>query len=184
MKRNLFNASNKIKITLYIIISFIILTCVELVFFMPKVKNAIKDSDAIELINQAKTKKQQSDFNIYTLFFVSMNNNIISYNYKGNKRVDFLHDSFEYQLKSPPMTALEKYCVTFIPENTKLIGVTSSEKATYLNVSKELLNSLNFSLCYEQLEAQALSINRDGKFFLLIDGNLYNKDKVLIKEFS
>lgn len=184
MERNNCNMKNKTKITLFIIISFVILTIVELIIFAPKVKKALIDSDAKELILLAKEKDDLSTYRNYTLFFVSMDNNIISFNYNGTKRHTFLHDSFEYQLKTPPQIALENYCVTFIPENTKLIGVTSKEKATYLNVSKELLNSDNFSLCYNQLKSQALNVNSQAKFFLLVEGNLYNENKEVIKKYN
>ncbi len=184
MKRNISYPKNKTKIILYIVLLFIILTGIELIIFLPKVKKAIIDSSAIELINDAKINKENSDLREYNLFFVSMNNSIIEFNYLGSKRSNYLHDSFEYQLKSTPEIALKKFCVTFIPEGTKLIGVTSKDKATYLNVSKELLNSYNFELCYNQLKAQALSINQEAKFFLLIEGDLYNEKKEMVKKFS
>ncbi len=184
MKRNNSQINNKKRFVLYIIISFVILTIIELMIFIPKVKQAIIDSNAIELVNQAKLNNEQSNYRDYSLFFVSMDNNIISFKYTGSKRSDFIHDSFEYQLISPPLSALKKYCVSFIPENTKLIGVTSKEKATYVNVSKEILNSDNFSLCYQQLKAQALSINSEAKFFLLIENSLYNQNKELIKRYN
>ncbi|MDC7236879.1 MAG: hypothetical protein PQJ45_03795 [Sphaerochaetaceae bacterium] len=184
MKRNNSQINDKKKIVLYIIISFVILTIIELLIFLPKVRQAIVDSNAIELVNQAMLNSEQSNYRDYTLFFVSMDNNIISFKYTGSNRSDFVHDSFEYQLLSPPLIALKKYCVSFIPNETQLIGVTSKEKATYVNVSKEILNSDNFSLCYQQLKAQALSINSEAKFFLLIEGNLYNQDKELIKKYN
>jgi hypothetical protein len=184
MKRFTFGNNNKFKNILIIIFCFIILTIIELLIFYPKVKKAVIDSNAIELINTAKQNKEDSQYRDYNLFFVSMNNNIISFKYSGKKRYNLLHDSFEYQLKTPPISALKKYCVTLIPEGTKLIGVTSEDKATYLNVSKEILNSPNFKLCYQQLKAQSLSINKEAKFFLLIEGDLYNEDKQLIKKYS
>ncbi len=184
MKRNISYPKNKTKIILYIVLLFIILTGIELIIFLPKVKKAIIDSNAIELINEAKINKENSNLRDYNLFFVSMDNNIIGFNYSGRSRTNYLHDSFEYQLKSTPEIALKKFCVTFIPEGTKLIGVTAKDKATYLNVSKELLSCNNFELCYNQLKAQALSINKEAKFFLLIEGNLYNEKKELIKKFS
>ena len=99
MERNNCNMKNKTKITLFIIISFVILTIIELIIFAPKVKKALIDSDAKELILLAKEKDDLSTYRNYTLFFVSMDNNIISFNYNGTKRHTFLHDSFEYQLK-------------------------------------------------------------------------------------
>lgn len=182
MKRNKFNKKNNITITIYILAIFVILTIFELIFFLPKVKQAIRDSAAIELINEAKEKKEDLSFRDYTLFFISMDNNVISFSYRGTKRYNFLHDSFEYQLMSPPLNALKNYCVSFIPQDTKLIGVTSKGKATYLNLSKEILNSDNFPLAYKQLEAQALFINSDAKFFLLVEGKLYNENKELVYE--
>ncbi|MGD1821408.1 MAG: hypothetical protein ACPKM0_01450 [Pleomorphochaeta sp.] len=184
MRRFTFNNNNKGNNLFYILIIFIILTIIEIIIFYPKVKNAIEESNALELRAQAKQNKDEANFRDYTLFFVSMDNKIISFDYTATKRYDKLHDSFEYQLMTPPINALEKYCVTLIPEKTQLIGVTLEDKALYLNVTKDILNSDNFALCYEQLRAQSLSINKEAKFFLLIEGDLYDKNKNLIKKYS
>lgn len=184
MKRFTFNNNNKLLNIFIILFIFLILTVIELFFFYPKVKKALDKSNAFELIKEAKQKKEESQYREYNLFFVSMDNKIISFNYKGTKRYDLIHDSFEYQLKDPPINALENFCVTLIPKGTNLIGVTHKSKAIYINVSKEILKSKNFSLCYNQLKAQSLSIDKEAKFYLLIEGDLYNKNKELIKKYS
>ncbi len=184
MKRFPFDNKNKNKNFIIIFSIFLILTVLEVFFFLPKVKKALKEANAFALINEAKQNKEDSLYRDYTLFFVSMDNNIIAFNYKGSKRYDYIHDIYEYQLKSPPLNALKKYCVTLIPQETKLIGVSHKSKAIYLNVSKEILESKNFLLCYNQLKAQSLSIDKEAKFFLLIEGDLYNKNKELVKKYS
>lgn len=184
MKRFPFNKNNKRKNTFIILLIFLILTLLEFIFFYPKIKIAIKESNAIELINKAKQNKKDSNMRDYTLFFISMDNSIISFDYRGTKRYSLIHDSFEYQLKSPQFSALDRYCVTFIPENTKLIGATLKNKALYINVSKEILESKNFTLCYRQLKAQAFAINKEAKFYLLVEGNLYDENKNIITKYS
>ncbi len=145
MKRFSNNNNNK-RIFLYIFIIFLLLTLIEFIIFYPKVRKSIKESNVIELVNNYKNKQEESTFRNYNLFFVSMNNEIDSFSYSGTKRYDFIHDSFEYQLKTPPINALKEYHVSLIPNNTKLIGVSRlARKAIYLNVSKEILNSENFS---------------------------------------
>ncbi len=179
------NDNNNKRIYLYIFIIFLILTLIELIFFYPKVSKSIKDSNVIELINNYKNKQEESVLRNYNLFFVSMNNEIDSFSYSGTKRYDYIHDCFEYQLKTPPINALEEYYVSLIPTDTKLIGVSILErKAIYLNVSKEILDSVNFALCYDQLYFQANEIDSEAKFFLLIEGNLYNREKQLVKKYS
>lgn len=179
------NDNNNKRIYLYIFIVFLLVTLIELLIFLPKIKSAIKESNVIELIDEHKNKQEESNSREYNLFFVSMDEEIDSFSYIGTKRYNLIHDSFEYQLKTPPLIALDDYYVSLIPENTKLIGVSRlARKAIYLDVSKEILNSKNFSLCYDQLYYQAKEIDSEAKFFLLIEGNLYNRDKELVKKYS
>lgn len=168
---------NFFKPPIIIFFCFLILTTIELLIFLPKIKKEINKSGIIEIMQNSKEEKEKLATREVQLFYIDLNGKVENFPTIIKKKYDYLHDTFEREIKSPPPNALEKFCISYIPNDTYLIGATQKEKSLYINVSKQILNSKDFNLCYKQLEATAKAINKNATFVLLIEGEIYSKNK-------
>ncbi|MBK5200391.1 MAG: GerMN domain-containing protein [Spirochaetaceae bacterium] len=157
-----------------ILITFLILSSVELFIFIPRVNKAINESGMKEIIGQQNEKLIAKKKEQLTIFYIDIEGNPSSYLINSYSTYDKLHDTFE-ALKDPPsLDVLNHFYISYIPSNTKLIGATQTQNAIYINYSKEILQSKNINLCYKQIEATVKSFNNKAKLILLVNGVIYN----------
>jgi spore germination protein GerM len=165
----------KHKTGLIIIIIFIILTIIELIIFIPKIKESIDKSGVKEIVSTKNDEISSKKNETLTLYYINIEGNPVEYTSTIEREYDLLHDTFEVLIQSPPKEVLEDFNVSYIPSGVKLLGATKSEDAIYIDVSKEILNSTNFNLAYSMLKSTALGFDSEAKFVLLVDGNVYSE---------
>lgn len=167
-------SKNKGKKFFIILITFIILSSIELFLFIPRVNKSINESGVKEILGQQKNETIAQKKEKLTIFYIDIDENPSSYIINSYSNYDKLHDTFEALIASPPLDALNNFYINYLPSSTKLIGTTETENAIYVNYSKEILKSQNINLCYKQIEATVKSLNSKAKLVLLINGELYN----------
>lgn len=166
-------SKNKRKKFLCILIIFIILSTIELFLFLPKIKESIKQSGVIEIISTDNVKSINNKKEKINIFYIDLEGNPISYSIYKYIDYDKLHDTFETLIEPPTLDLLSKFYVNYIPSNTKLLGVTQTNNAIYVNYSKEILQSNNYKLFYKQIESTVKEIDIKTQLVLLIEGEIF-----------
>lgn len=170
---NLNSKKNK-KNFFLILIAFFILSTIELILFIPRVNKSINQSGIKEILSQNNASSITNEKELLSIYYIDFDDNPVKYTINSYITYDKLHDTFEYLIGTPPINVLKQFYINYIPSQTKLIGVTQTENAIYVNYSKEILQSKNMNLCFKQIEATVKSLNNNAKLILLIDSEIYN----------
>jgi spore germination protein GerM len=169
--------NDKLSKGLIILIIFIILTVIELIIFIPRVKESIDESGVKEIIEKQTNDKIANNQETLTLYYINDDGDSVEYNFETTRTYDRLHDTFENLIADPPYEVLEDFNVSYIPVGTSLIGATQTESALYVNLTENLLSSKNIELAYQMLQSTAKAIAPKANFVLLIEGEEFKLDK-------
>lgn len=86
------------------------------------------------------------------------------------------HERVERLLEGPPVQALRDGAVTFIPSDTKLIGLSVSSQIIFIDLSKEFLGAHDwdddFSLRREQVRRTLMQESGIRDVVILVEGKL------------
>ncbi|MCH3917840.1 MAG: GerMN domain-containing protein [Spirochaetia bacterium] len=161
---------------LLFLLLFLCITALELLVFIPKVKETMAKADIPSLIAKESKKQENNTSLTSTVYFYHLNGTLRAYHPSLDKNNDLYHGTFEVLLKGPDKTVLEDLSLTYIPEKTRLLGITVAKGITYLNLSADLLDSNDLTKAINQLKATANGLKAGNTFVLLIDGKAYRQD--------
>ncbi len=123
----------------------IIISIITLLLFLPKMRNALQESQMPQLIRLHKEKSSVSDSlqKVKISYpFIDLTTGALKSNYYivDVEKTNLRHNQIEALLKGPTLEAVSDGSIAVINSNTKLIGLTLSNKIVYVNFSKEFLD--------------------------------------------
>ena len=160
------NGKNK---NLIVLLTFIIWIALLAVIFTPKIKNAIYESGALELLAEIETEEVEEsrkvmitlvneegtkDFYIYTPY------------YGGGVYHDTIEALLDFELE------VDGNYVSLIDKRTKLIGLTVSDGIAYVEFTKAFLKSKKLGpySAMDQVKSTLFLFEEIEKIVILIDG--------------
>ncbi|MDC7244877.1 MAG: GerMN domain-containing protein [Sphaerochaetaceae bacterium] len=151
------------KHTLYILIiilTFIVFSGILVLFSLDRIRSSVEESRMIPLIKEhLSNRENEAAFSSLTLYFPIVSAVDDSYRFTSIS-VEVKKDSYTYHrfieelLAKVPQGALIEGAVSFIPENTALIGFTISRSIGYIDLSSEFISDTPFESGYEKRIAQ------------------------------
>lgn len=159
------------------LVFFLIITGIEILIFYPHVHKTIKESGVLSLIQNHKAMNAEKEKTTYQVYFFTINDTLERYKTTPIDGVDLNHGTFMALLAGPTQEAIEHLAFSYIPLATRLNGITIADRITYLDVSKEILTSPDFSKAFQQLQATAESLQQGNAFTLMVDGVPYKTKK-------
>ena len=139
-------------------------------FGFPIVKESIKESGVLSLLQNAETDKTNSEKRTVVVCFSTYAS---GYQLFSQQQMRFggsaYHDTFENLLSGPGHEALSQGAVSYIHPDTRLRGITLSNGILYIDVTKEFLQSPDLNKAKEQLKRTSTAFSRVKDMVLLIE---------------
>ncbi|MCR5760862.1 MAG: GerMN domain-containing protein [Sphaerochaetaceae bacterium] len=146
-------ASPKTVLFALVFILWLIFSAVYIFISLPKMRSALAETDAINIIKNAKSYRISAESSPYTLYFVNPSNGAVmpfeaNVLYSGSDR---FHDAIEGLLKGPTDSALSEGYLSYIAPGTKLLGLTVSSGYAFVDLSTEFASSSNMEMARKQI---------------------------------
>lgn len=160
-----------------------VVSIVLIIFAIPHIKQAIKDSGAAQLLASHQSgipTSTSSDYRTVLCSFI-LPDAKGSYTQKQfpviirHTGTSTYHTAVEAVLSGPSVEALEQGAVTMIPKHTRLIGLTVSNAVAFVDLSKEFLSAeteLSLSLAETQIIRTLTQYDGVKDAVILVAGNL------------
>ena len=159
---------------LLILVLWASFTLIVFIIGYPRVKNAIETSGVLTVLQQnTNTTSSIRNTRSVQVFFMTLDGKptvftVVQPRLGGSS----YHDTFEALLSGADEQILKQGAVSYIHPNTKLLGLTVSNRILYLNVSKEYLLSKDKEKAYAQLKATAVRPTQIKDLVLLVEGKV------------
>lgn len=173
---------------LYSWLLLIIIVSLIIIFSLPRMKRAFHESGMLPLIREYKllqnTDEEYPSRYASVAFPVPLGkNNLFSYNSYPVRILgkEPYHETIEQLLAGPSYEALSDGVITFIPQGTRLIGLTVSNKIAFVDFSKEFLLPTvwesSFALRTEQVKQTLYQENQIRNIVILVEGELLSRER-------
>ncbi len=158
---------------LYITFALFVALALATVIALPRIRSAIEASGVVPLIKNYLAQSEQVKEPIKVAFpLPDKTYQLYSVTAEGPT---IYHRTLEALLKGVPSVALRDGGITYIPQKTKLRGVSVRRAVAYVDFSKEFLNPTvwenGYHLKMEQVW-QTLKPLQIKKLFILVEGKL------------
>ncbi|MCR4676985.1 MAG: GerMN domain-containing protein [Sphaerochaetaceae bacterium] len=166
-------ASPKTVLFIMVFVLWAIFSAVYIFISLPKIRSALQETNAVEIIKNARTYKISAESSPYELYFVNPANGYVqpftaNVIYSGS---DEYHDALEGLLLGPTDQALSRGYLSYIAKGTRLIGVTVSGKYAFINFSSEFADSSNMEMAKTQILLTLQKLNSNIRnLVILVNG--------------
>ncbi len=175
---------------LYSWLILIVALSLVVIIALPRIKQAFHESGMGPLIQEYVTK-QESEKGLTTsstriAFPLPQDEKSFSYYFYPVSIQGTLpyHETIERLLEGPSYAALADGVVTFIPQGTRLRGLTISNKVAYVDFSKEFILptvwETSFTLRTEQVKKTLMQEYKLLDVLILVEGELLFKEELSI----
>lgn len=143
------------------------------------VHQAILDSGVMEYLNQEQSESQPSSRQrLVSVYFIKYPETYTMFTQRQDRLGgSAYHDTFENLLKGPGEEALLAGAATYIHGQTKLRGITLSNKILYVDLSSEFANSENLQKAMQQLKQTALHFQGVKDIVTLVEGTVFKPEE-------
>lgn len=146
-------ASPKTVLFALVFILWVIFSAIYIFVSLPSIRTALAETDAVNIVKNARSYRISAESSPYTLYFVNPSNGAVmpfeaNVLYSGSDR---FHDALEGLLKGPTDSALAEGYLSYIASGTKLLGVTVSSGYAFVDLSSEFASSSNMQMAQKQI---------------------------------
>lgn len=175
---------------LYSWLILIIAISLSVIFALPRIKRSFEESGMLPLIQEYRTMQEGTKEPTITatrIAFPLPSGEAASFTYAYYpvpiRGALPYHETIEKLLQGPPHAALSDGAVSFIPQGTRLLGLTISNKIAYVDFSKEFMVptawETSFALRTEQVKRTLRQEYQVRDVLILVEGQLLSKEKLL-----
>lgn len=159
-----------------ILLSWLLFTLLVVALGYPKVREALDESGIMLLLEtQQSGEKQSSNRRTVQIAFADSPSSFRLFSTSTQRMGgSAYHDTFEALLHGPELEALKQGAVSYIHPDTKLRGITLSNRILYVDVSKEYLLSSDLKRALAQFKETALGFPRIKDVVVLVEGEPIN----------
>ena len=159
-----------------ILLSWLLFTLLVVALGYPKVRAALDESGVLLLLkNQQSESEQTSNFRtVQVAFAISPSTYQLFSTKEPRLGGSAYHDTFEALLHGPSLQALKMGAVSYIHPDTRLRGITLSNRILYVDLSKEYLLSSDLKRSFSQIKETALGFSRVKDVVVLVEGEQIN----------
>lgn len=155
---------------------------------LPKIRDALHDSNMVTVVSSylEQTESQDKQAKEFSVFYPIPQETNGKFTYASYPRVaengTSRHELIENLLVGPSAEALADGAITFIPPNTRLIGLTVSNRIAFVDFSKEFLAPTVWEgaspvLRFEQVRQNLVTDSDIRDVVLLVEGSLLELDQ-------
>ncbi|NCC65190.1 MAG: hypothetical protein EOM15_11100 [Spirochaetia bacterium] len=158
---------------LLILILWLTFTMIVVLLSYPQLQRAVDASGVLTMLQQnSTTTSSNRNTRLVQVFFITLDGKPTMFPIRQTRLGgSSYHDTFEALLAGPDVQILQTGAVSYIHPNTRLIGLSLSNRILYLDVSKEYLQSKDKKIAYEQLKATAVRHTQIKDLVLLVEGS-------------
>lgn len=144
-------------------------------FAFPKASENIKSLGIKEHFEQYIKERTTKEYETIPIFLYSINGQVMAEREIEIQSRDMLHLSLEALLTGPDEGDLQKGFISYIPKNTELVGVSEAGGTVFAEFSKEIINSRNPALAYNQIENTIRASVTCKDIYIIADGSIINR---------
>ena len=153
---------------------FVIWTAGLLFLFYPRIKDAVKESGVIPLIEALHEEEQESPQRGIMAVYISQEGPLPFVMVTDKRGSDALHDTVEALIHDYPEKALKAGCISLVNSRTELIGLTLKKGICYVNLSDDVLKSdeWNGYTAFDQIKDTLMLNESVNKVVIMVEGKV------------
>lgn len=166
-------ASPKTVLFALVFVLWVIFSAIYILVSLPAMRSALKETDAVRIIKNARSYRISAESSPYTLYFVNPSNGAVmpfeaNVVYSGSDR---FHDAMEGLLRGPTDAALSGGYLSYIASGTRLLGITVSSGYAFVDLSTEFASSSNMEMAKRQILLTLSALDESVKnLVILVNG--------------
>lgn len=154
------------------IVLYIIFFAALFLSLSPRIINNFKEGNYIETYNEYKRIRKDGEYSSQKVAFYSLDGiRIVEENVLVGFR-DNDHLIIEALLKGPSEENLKEGLISYIDEDTRLLGLSIENDVCYINLSEDFLSSSNLDLAKKQIEETLKANYGDIRTAIIVNGEI------------
>ena len=165
----------RIRYTLIFSILLILYIGVLVFIGLPFAKNSILSSNLQEhIVLYKEMKRKNPDWISSNVYLHGINGIVKTERWTEDLGEDSIKSALECLLLPLSDDEIKKGLVSYIPKNTKLIGVSESDGYVFVDFSQDILSSSNLKKAIDQIEMTIKSVSNPEGIYIITDKSILN----------